>query len=292
MIRTRELQCFCLKKDYRNANLGVGISVDERGRVGTISSEFDLLSQEGFYTHHIRRSTQGITFGYWLPLPIANGHWRRVRARALTCIDEIGVATRMDNIRRFKVIFKFMNDIVVKLNQEAEAINPIRQYDYSPDKTESTLTHASEKAIESYFHLFHLLICLATEDQTIVQSANSAIRGFESGNTSKNDCPDLGHLLLAALISDLDVGTMMKDIIKETMTRNVVWMLGKNPGLAFLEADKVSDYRLQKTFEASKTSYRLLMFLNLFRKTALGSPRKSLAILRDEVSSNFDCLIT
>ena len=33
-----------------------------------------------------------------------------------------------------------------------------------------------------------------------------------------------------------------------------------------METSHVSHYRLQKTFEAGKTSYRLLMFLNVMRK--------------------------
>ena len=53
-----------------------------------------------------------------------------------------------------------------------------------------------------------------------------------------------------------------------------------------MEADKISYYRLQKTFDASKTSYRLLMFLNLFRKTidrGTGKNKKSLTQLREEL---------
>lgn len=68
--------------------------------------------------------------------------------------------------------------------------------------------------------------------------------------------------------------------------RNVVWMLDPNgsnmPELAYLEPSEVSEYRLRETFQASKTSYRLLMFLRLFQQTAIGSPRKPLAVLRDE----------
>ena len=77
-------------------------------------------------------------------------------------------------------------------------------------------------------------------------------------------------------------------IIKETVTRNVVWMLdAKGSGMAelsYMEASAVSQYRLQKTFEASKTSYRLLMFLNLLRLTTdrASFPRKTLAQLREE----------
>jgi hypothetical protein len=85
------------------------------------------------------------------------------------------------------------------------------------------------------------------------------------------------------IVSDVDISEeVIRAIIKETITRNVVWMLTSNPGLAYVEPSAVSEYRLHHTFQASKTSYRLLMFLNLFRKTAVGTSRKPLTQLRDE----------
>lgn len=48
VIRTHELQCFCLKKDYNSTKLGVGVSVAPRGKFGFLESEFDLLSEEGY----------------------------------------------------------------------------------------------------------------------------------------------------------------------------------------------------------------------------------------------------
>lgn len=56
--------------------------------------------------------------------------------------------------------------------------------------------------------------------------------------------------------------------------------------LAYMEANTVSNYRLDKTYEAGRTSYRLLMFLNLFRRTinrGTGQDRKSLSAMRDEL---------
>ena len=51
-------------------------------------------------------------------------------------------------------------------------------------------------------------------------------------------------------------------VATEAITHNVVWMLdarGKNmPELSYMEPDDVSDFHLQKPFEAGKTSYRLL----------------------------------
>ncbi|KAE8450364.1 hypothetical protein EG329_006438 [Mollisiaceae sp. DMI_Dod_QoI] len=287
VIRTRELQCFCFKKDYMCAKLGIGINVVQRGKIGTIESEFDLLSYEGFHTHKIRRSVQGREFYYWIPLPISHGHWRNVRPDINASLRKVANAASMGNVKPVQVIYHFMNDVVVKLNEQtsqATSRNPHYPYEEIP---KSTLTHASEKAIESYFHLFHLLLCLATEDPSIVHDANTTLLAFTRGSTSKTSCPNLGHLLVAALISTIEISdAMLKSIIKETITRNVVWMLDSRgasmPELAYLEPSAISHYRLQQTFDASKTSYRLLMFLNLFRRTAVGSPRKPLPQLRDE----------
>ncbi len=128
-----------------------------------------------------------------------------------------------------------MNSIVVKLNQETENLRSHRYRNYHDEQIKSTLTHASEKAIESYFCLFHLLICLATSDPSIVQDANRALREFKNGRTNKEHCPNLGHLLVAALVSEEDVTEMITGLIKEAITRNAVWMLEGNPELACLE---------------------------------------------------------
>lgn len=287
VIRTRELQCFCLKKDYRSVKLGVGVAVTRRGRIGSFESEFDLLSREGYNTHKIRRSVHGVPFDFWLPLPISRGHWNKVRDDVRISLSSLSSSAGLGAVPPFEVIYHFMNDIVVKLNtQTSEATTRSPYYPYEETAT-GTMNRASEKAIESYFHCFHLLLCMATTQPSIVKAANELLRGFGHGKRSKAECPNLGTLLVAALVSDVEMSTaIIKSIIKETITRNVVWMLdskGANmPELSYLEPSAVSKYRLQKTFEASKTSYRLLMFLNLFRKTAVGNPRKPLIQLRDE----------
>ncbi|KAK3707932.1 hypothetical protein LTR37_011784 [Vermiconidia calcicola] len=108
----------------------------------------------------------------------------------------------------------------------------------------------------------------------------------------KKNVPNLGHLLVMLLISDTDVtDELTRAIVKEAITRNVVWMLdvrGQNmPELSFLETDASSDYRLQKTFDAGKTSYRLLMFANMMKRcvttTSADGQRKTLETLRDEL---------
>ena len=284
VVRRRELKCFCTKQSYEVTKLGIGVSSHK----GQLASEFDLLSQEAYRKFVIRRSIHGIPFGNWLALPISRRHWASVRGNARAQLDALKSKLNAPNPTIAEVLYTFMNDIVVRLNQVATEVKH--------GDSRSTLRHASEKAIESYFHLFHLLVCLATEDHTIVQSANSLLMNFASGKRSKADCPNLGHLLVALLISDTPVTDALgKAIITEAITRNVVWLLDRRGAgmaeLSYMEPDAVSHYRLQKTFEGSRTSYRLLMFSELFRRTARFSTpspsssggKRSLVELREEL---------
>ncbi|KAI1744746.1 hypothetical protein F4680DRAFT_405866 [Xylaria scruposa] len=284
IIRKRELQCFCLKKGFQSAKLGVGVTVDK----GQISSEFDLISEEAYLHMRVRHSIQNIRFDHWLPLPISRLHWNRVREdaqRSLSGITPHLKSASSSNIPNAHVLFTWMNDVVVRLNLDAEKFN-------NEGSKKSTLRHASEKAINSYFHLFHMLVCWATEDSGIVKQANKLLRDFQDGKRSKTDCPNLGHLLIALLISDIQVNeTLIKSIIKEAITRNVVWLLDqKGAGMAelsYMERNAVSAYRLNKTFQGSLTSYRLLMFSELFRRTARPSHEKTLIQVRDELFDRY-----
>ncbi|KAI5924632.1 hypothetical protein F4810DRAFT_132905 [Camillea tinctor] len=285
VVRQRELQCFWLKTGYREADLGVGVALVANGR--QLASEFDLLSREAFVGADVRASVHNVPFQHWLPLPIARGHWGRVRRRGYVGEAMRGLREGMRWPAAVKpsdahVLFTFMNDIVVRLNLVSE--------ENSGRPQRSALLHASEKAIESYFHLFHLLVCLATEDPSIAADANRLLERFAAGHRTKVDCPNLGHLLVALLISDVPVTEpLIKAIITEAITRNVVWLLDKRGSgkaeLSFMEGSAVSAYRLDQTFIGSRTSYRLLMFSELFRRTARPSSSavKPLAQVRDEL---------
>ena len=193
-IRLRELQCFCLKETFMKIRLGVGVHIRRRGLEGTFASEFDLLSQQAYQDHGIRSSVQGLPFEHWLPLPISRRHWRLVREDVSRSLRSLAYGANLIDKSDISVIYHFMNDVVVKFSQGAEN-------SFNHD-SQSSLTHASEKAVESYFALFHLLLCLATETPAIVHTANAMIHNFLAGNTSKSSCLSLGHLLVAALISN------------------------------------------------------------------------------------------
>jgi len=279
-IRMRELQCFCFKDNFMRTKLGVGVHIDRKGKQGTLQSEFDLLSQQAFEQYHVRRSIQGLGFEHWLPLPLSRRHWRSVSADVNASLTQLAKAADIPDKSglNIEVIYNFMSTVVVKLSGEAEQ-NWV--------DCKSTLTHASEKAIESYFSIFHLLLCLATEQDQIVRDGNRQLQRFLSGHTSKESFPNLGQLLVSVLVSDQGLAPELTlAIIKEAILRNVVWMLdNKGAGMAelsYIEPCTVSEYRLQRTFEASKTSYRLLMFFALFYRAARPSG-KSLSAIRDEL---------
>ncbi|KAL8766893.1 MAG: hypothetical protein Q9209_006441 [Squamulea sp. 1 TL-2023] len=280
LIRMRELQCFCLKEHFQQVKLGVGVHVGLRGKEGKLSSEFDPLSHQAFHQHCIRTSIQGLPFEYWLPLPYSRRHFQTVKLDILQALDKLASAGRFADVSHFSVVSHFLNDIVVSFSEEAER---------SHSDPCSTLTHASEKAVESYFAIYHLLLCLAADNPIMIRKANAKVSQFLSGKTSKTTCPSLGHLLVATLISDQGLTEELSvAIINEAVLRNVVWMLdskGANmPELSYLEPSAVSEYRLQKTFKASLTSYRLLMFCHLFCRTARGPmTEKPLTQLRDEL---------
>ncbi|KAL8872030.1 MAG: hypothetical protein Q9174_002273 [Haloplaca sp. 1 TL-2023] len=272
-----EIRCFCLKEHFQDSKLGVGVAVGGDGREKKLSSEFDLLSASAFHEYGIRKSIHGIDFRYWLPLPISRRHWRLVQSQTFQSLQTLGSAAGFSDDSYFGVLSHFLNDIVVTFSEEAE------------NASSSTLTHASEKAVEAYFSIYHILLCLAAEAPFMVRKANNQVSSFLSGKTNKNDCPNLGLLLVATLISDHGLSESLSVVvIKEAVLRNVVWMLdskGANmPELSYLEPSAVSDYRLKRTFQASLTSYRLLMFCHLFCKTARGlTVNKTLAQLRDEL---------
>ncbi|KAH3916731.1 hypothetical protein HBH56_062440 [Parastagonospora nodorum] len=278
-IRMRELQCFCLKKSFMDTQLGIGVAISG-GYRPVFRSEFDLLSQEAFEQHRVRRSIQGVLFDKWLPLPLSRRHWNQVRAMAAARLRDIHGFAQMANQEPgyVDVLYHFMNTIVVQFSTDS-------QKGWGRADSRSTLSHASEKAVEAYFSLYHLLLCLATEDAATVAGANRIVNRFISGPRTKTQFPDLGHVLVAALISDAGMtANLTLLIIKEAILRNVVWMLdAKGAGyteLAYLEPSHISEYRLSKTFEASPTSYRLLMFLKLFSSAARPSGMR-LAEIRD-----------
>ena len=197
LVSTRNLQCFTLKKGTREVNIGVGVQVEGRGRF--LSCEFDWVSDVAFQLFGARRSIQGLEFTHWLPLALNERHWTRIKASLLpTALGELQRATHGCG-PIINVVHAFMNDVVVKLSNNAR------------HGSRSTLIHASEKAVASYFALFQLLVCMCVEDPSIMVSAHQMVDDFVDGKHHKNEVPNLGHFVIARLLSDVDRGVSSRN---------------------------------------------------------------------------------
>lgn len=105
----------------------------------------------------------------------------------------------------------------------------------------------------------------------IVETADRKLEDFLSHESKrvKLATPDLGELLiLLCLSTNITWEDIAMDFLQECFDRNVMWILDMRSGghgeLAYLESDPISEYRLNTTFEAAKTSLRLLMFQAFF----------------------------
>jgi hypothetical protein len=81
------------------------------------------------------------------------------------------------------VLYHFMNTVAVQFSADAEK-------GYKQLDARSTLSHALEKAAEAYFGLYRLLLCIATEEQAVVDNANRIDASFITGPRTKAPFPD------------------------------------------------------------------------------------------------------
>lgn len=284
VIRDRELQCFVTKEHFTRSPLGIGIDADEDDdysrppRPFELESEFDLISQAAFRDLGIRTSAYGCKFSEWLPLPLSERHWERVKGDAFQCLDGLaewmynGFLHSPDDSDALDVLTILMDEHVLKLftNVQRRPTRGGTSGERAWGDTEPTgHLEASEKGIESLFFLFHLLLCVAIARPELVDKANNMVRSFQAGSPPAEYLPDPGRILVALLISDVRVDTSFTvNIIAEAITRNVPDLLVRHPELSYLEPDgAASAYRLHHTFMASLASYRALMFMDTFQRT-------------------------
>ncbi|KAG6915149.1 hypothetical protein DXG01_013044 [Tephrocybe rancida] len=301
-----ELRCFFLRTSIHDSIIGVGVTLNAGPR--TLSSDFDWLSQQAFNQCRVRTSIQKRGFQYFLPLALSPPHFERARKDIWIRLDVLDKAMREAKVNLDKrvvkrtgttstlksltpphqshqvvdVIYKMMNNIVVSLMKSCDdALAPVINGQSPP-----TILHASEKAVISYCHLFHLLLCLTRSTPAILRDATNRLRHFvmTPESRSKTDVPDLGELIvlmnfvLAYPPIDNAAPTTWQllngPFLQEAITRNVRWVLAGSPELEVLEAGGLNEYRLHKTFMGSRTSLRLMMFqvtfLDVFVKTYTG----------------------
>ncbi|KDR82906.1 hypothetical protein GALMADRAFT_858233 [Galerina marginata CBS 339.88] len=310
VLLRRELNCFFLRTPLNETILGVGVSLDEGAR--SLSSDFDWLSMEAFDIFGVRKSIQKRPFNFFLPLPFNRPHFTRAQVAIwdrLTLIDTalckaeatISRKTKRPSNRRLgpplkphhtvEVLYRMMNNIVTSLMKSCDdTLKPTNDRGYY--HRVPTLLHASEKAVISYCHLFHLLIRLSSSTAAILQDATWKLRDFiaKPETRLKNRTPDMGELIvlmmLVLILPPVDAQPLMQwesicgNFLQEAITRNVRWVLAEAPELEVMETG-ANDYRLNQTFNRSKTSLRLIMFQISFLRMFINTYSSNLSQLDD-----------
>jgi hypothetical protein len=291
----RELTCFYLRSPLRDSVLGIGISIDQNTR--TLSSDFDWLSYEAFIRHGVRQSVQSHHFQHFLPLAFCPGHFEYAYPDIWSCLDKLDRALReardVLDARRghsrtaskqsisgphetVRVLYRMMNNTVVSLvkfcDDALDAHPPNYDPQNSPQQTNTILLHPLEQELIPYCHLLHLLLCLCRKDHWILKDAMDCLVTYQNNPDSlvKSAVPDLGELIICIVLVNILPPLIDRDkvkwnslsevVISEAITRNVRWVLQKSPELGDTSDQGPNKFRLNKTFENSRTSLQLMMF--------------------------------
>jgi stress response protein SCP2/ubiquitin-protein ligase len=259
----QEMVCFHTKNDYEEDVLGVPIefTINPRTeRIDYIYSSMDLLSSEAFFEHKVRKTVWKEEFTNWLPLYITQDHFERAIPyieKTLLRLSPHWRSQRFVPTMALEVIPKLMNTMIVLISDKG--------------------IHASEKAIDGYCQLHRLMIAMIERYPALQRYVNEQIAGFISDESSRHKevVPSLGDFLpLVSVSNKYNWLSVASAVLTENFDRNVIWVCKQFPELAKIaveqgsmtkeqwdKAQKVLDTeRLNKSYEASHVSQRLIMF--------------------------------
>ncbi|KAJ1534533.1 hypothetical protein HK096_003770 [Nowakowskiella sp. JEL0078] len=280
ILTRRELNCFFSKATFLEDVLGFGVHVQEEGSQKFLLSEFEFLSNTSFNQHRVRRSVWKKPFEFFIPFAICNSHFLRSLPVLRVGVRRLGESVLVPKYLAkeyldrpnvaLQLLVRMMNNVVVSLFRVAGNKND-----------RHVLVAASEKAVEGYISLLHLVLSLVEKFPVLVEEIEERVADFmELPKTRlKSGTPDIGEWLIYLGLSERYRWSprVAKAVVPQFLSRNVMWMLRREVSacenqkiqypyihLALLEADPVSQIRMVDTFTATSTSLRLLLFQVFF----------------------------
>jgi len=248
IIEKRETICFHSKKTWEDDVLGVGITLEmhpKSGEIQYVTSRIDLISHSSFHREQVRESVWQEPFTHWMPLYLNRSHGYRAMPLFKKSVAEI-YKKPFEPWLAIDLLGKLMNTMVVSV-------------------MDGNL-HASIVALQGYCYFHRLLIALIEEFPSLGESVNKRISKFLSHEDyrHKREVPSLGDFLPLLSISKYSWSNVAVPVVRETMTRNVLWISKAHPQLAVAEEiDTISGRdmsRARQSFDASRTSLRFIMF--------------------------------
>ncbi|KAJ2911905.1 hypothetical protein MD484_g8508, partial [Candolleomyces efflorescens] len=291
IILLRDLRCFFLKTPVNHAILGTGVAFDEDSRV--LSSDFDWLSLEAFESHNIRKSILKREFRFFLPLAFNQSHFERAKEEIWKRVASIDAAVRQPNARlslngihegqdpqaetrdqphqAFNVLYKMMNDIVVSLMQTCDNVSDPQGGSRVPN-TQPALLNASERAVISYCHLMHLLICACRAEPLLLQDVQARAGEFlqsprSTSGTDRSTANNIGELVVVVTLSLIMSGRPSKqDSRKALFLQAVVRHVRRisAPSISGLGIRVARKDTLTNLFARLKVTLRSIMFQAAF----------------------------
>jgi len=150
--------------------------------------------------------------------------------------------------------------------------------------------HISERALLGYCNLHHILLYYSKENPAVIKHVDELVRNFitkEEGRM-KTAVPNIGDFLVLMSISNYSWKDVAKPLIREVFVRNVYWNKRMFQELGSLKTTDIKNGvemdRLTKTWDASLTSFRLLMFQSYFL-SHFGRPSGK---TREEILNRYD----
>jgi ubiquitin-protein ligase/stress response protein SCP2 len=248
-----DLTCFHTKQTFRDSVLGLPVdySVNPRThKIDYISTTFECLSAEGFDSG-VRLSQWNEDFKDCIPLYLSEEHFQQGRARLEEAIFRLSPNWDAEYFKPamvLEVLPKLMNTMVVLLCDKG--------------------LEASDRVVDGYFLVWRLLAaCVETYGlQKEICSRLSAFKEKEQ-NRCKEVVPSLGDLIPLLTVCDdarFTWATMSKELMSESLDRNVLWACRANPEFSLPKRNILGEGadadRLNATFESTKVSKRLYMF--------------------------------
>jgi len=151
--------------------------------------------------------------------------------------------------------------------------------------------YASIVALEGYCYFYQLLLMFLEEYPELQAKVEETLENFQKNEWErhKKKIPSLGELVPLLTVSNkYSWKELAVPYLLEMFDRNVLWTLKQYPDLvasSFDEASKLS--RINKTFEATKVSNRLIMFHVYFLKHIAKPPGMSLMQMKELLNLRF-----
>jgi len=253
IVCRREMICFHSKISFKEDILGIGISATYHGN-GVLKSTkltLDVLSLTAF--------KQGVRRGVWkeeihdfLPLVIDPEHG----ARALPHIEAVimrlcgNPPTQFENGPKIWSNLPYRpptstsieSSLSAKASTEALPFKPaaalkvicvtmnslvVSIMDQLTDDNAVPPLHASEKALQGYAYMHHILLFLASKHPSVAALADARVNKFlqDKDGTHKKCTPSLGELLPLLCLSQKGWDSCKQTYLRENIARDVRWVL-------------------------------------------------------------------